>query len=127
MQKPSTPLAFIVEDDGKLITIYTQALKAAGFNVMSSMNGLEAIETLAGIEPSLVLLDLHLPGANGDKVLESIRATDRLNGTTVIVATADPLQADALNGKSDFVFLKPISFVQLRDLATRFIKVEEGS
>ncbi len=33
MPKTTAPLAFIVEDDGKLITIYTQALKAAGFNV----------------------------------------------------------------------------------------------
>ncbi len=89
------------------------------------MNGLQAIETLADIEPSLVLLDLHLPGVTGDKVLESIRATERLKETTVIVATADPLMADTLNGQGDFVFLKPISFGQLRDLAVRFHKVVE--
>ena len=125
MPTPSTPLAFIVEDDIKLVTIYTQALKAAGFDIMTAMNGLQAIEMLASIDPYLVILDLNLPGVTGDKVLESIRATERLKGTTVILATADPLKADTLSGQSDFVFLKTISFGQLRDLATRLNKVGE--
>jgi hypothetical protein len=38
----------------------------------------------------------------------------------VIVASADDRSAQALYGKASLVLLKPISFIQLRDLAGRF-------
>jgi CheY-like chemotaxis protein len=112
------PLAFIVEDDEKLITIFSRALKA-GFNVQNARDGQEAIESLARLEPAVVILDLHLPGATGDKVLAHIRSNERLKKTTVILATADPIMANSLSEQSDFVLLKPISFSQLRDLTAR--------
>jgi CheY-like chemotaxis protein len=115
----SEPLALIVEDDEKLVTIFARALKEAGFNVQKSMDGQQAIESLSNLEPAVVLLDLHLPGATGDKVLAYIRSNDRLKNTTVILATADSVMADSLSTQSDFVLLKPISFSQLRDLTAR--------
>jgi CheY-like chemotaxis protein len=113
------PLAFIVEDDEKLNTIFSQALKASGFKVQNVADGQQAIEALSNIEPVVVILDLHLPGATGDKVLAYIRADERLKKTSVILTTADPLMADSLREQSDFVLLKPISFSQLRDLTAR--------
>ena len=74
---------------------------------------------LADIAPAVVVLDLHLPGATGDKVLTRIRSDERLKKTTVILATADSVMADSLREQSDYVLLKPISFSQLRDLTTR--------
>ena len=115
----SAPLAFIVEDDEKLISIFSRALKEAGFNVENAMDGLQAIESLSHLEPAVVVLDLHLPGTTGDKVLAHIRSNQRLKNTTVILATADPIMADSLSEQSDFVLLKPISYSQLRDLTTR--------
>jgi CheY-like chemotaxis protein len=115
----SEPLAYIVEDDEKLVTIFSQALKAAGFKVRNAMDGQQAIEALSDLEPAVIVLDLHLPGATGDKVLAYIRGNERLKNTTVILTTADPLLADHLNEQSDFVLLKPISFGQLRDLTAR--------
>ena len=119
MTTSSKPLAYIVEDDEKLVTIFSQALKAADFKVRNAADGQQAIESLACLEPAVVILDLHLPGATGDKVLAYIRSTERLKKTTVILATADPIMADSLSGQSDFVLLKPISFSQLRDLTAR--------
>ena len=119
MTTTTQPLAFIVEDDEKLINIFSQAMIAAGFKIQNAMDGQKAIEALADLEPAVILLDLHLPGATGDKVLAYIRATDSLKKATVILTTADPLMADFLSTQSDFVLLKPISFNQLRDLAIR--------
>ena len=113
------PLAFIVEDDEKLATIFSRALREAGFLVRNEVDGLQAIDSLADIAPAVVVLDLHLPGATGDKVLTRIRSDERLKKTTVILATADSVMADSLREQSDYVLLKPISFSQLRDLTTR--------
>ena len=119
MTTATEPLAFIVEDDEKLSTIFSLALKEAGFKVQNAVDGQQAIESLAGLEPAVIVLDLHLPGASGDKVLAYIRSNERLKKTTVILATADQLMADSLSKQSDFVLLKPISFSQLRDLTNR--------
>ena len=119
MSSSSNPLAFVVEDDDKLATIYTQALKISDFDIESFSNGDAAIERLKVAQPFLVLLDLHLDGTSGNQVLDFIRKDERLKSMQVIVATADPLMADLVNSQSDFVLQKPVSFSQLHDLAVR--------
>ena len=113
------PLALVVEDDDKLVSIFTQALKIADFETTSVCDGREAIQLLGTIQPAVILLDLHIPGAAGDKVLAHIRQEARLKKAQVILATADPLMADMLIDQSDFILQKPVSFGQLRDLAVR--------
>jgi two-component system, OmpR family, response regulator len=119
MTSADNPLALIVEDDEKLATIFSLALKEAGFIVQHAVDGQQAIVWLAYLEPAVVVLDLHLPGMTGDKVLAYIRSNEHLKKTTVILATADQLMADSLSEQSDFILLKPISFSQLRDLTIR--------
>jgi CheY-like chemotaxis protein len=121
MKIATEPLAVIIEDDEKLVTIFSRALNDAGFKVLSVTDGQQAIESLADMEPAVVVLDLHLPGATGDKVLAHIRSSEHLRKTTVILATADTIMADSLREQSDFVLLKPISYSQLRDLSTRLL------
>jgi two-component system, OmpR family, response regulator RstA len=118
LQSPE-PLALIIEDDDKLATIFQQAMKMAGFSIRVIKNGLEAIEAVSVIVPAIVILDLNLPGANGDKVLAVIRKDERLAKTIVILATSDSLMADYLRDQCDYVLLKPVSFGQLQNLGTR--------
>lgn len=113
------PLALIIEDDRKQATIFNQALRMADFETEIIQDGQAALERLAAIVPALVVLDLHLPYVSGDDILRQIRADERLAETRVILATADPLMAESLEQESDLVLLKPISFGQLRDMATR--------
>jgi DNA-binding response OmpR family regulator len=115
----TAPLALIIEDDEKLSIIFTQALKMAGFEAQAIHDGQQAMERLSQVTPALVLLDMHLPGVSGDKILNFIRQADRLAHTRVIMATADAEMANALQDQSDLALVKPISFTQLRDLATR--------
>ncbi len=116
------PLALIVEDDEKLAVIFTQALKQAGYATEAARNGQAALDKLAGLTPALVVLDLHLPDVSGATVLQQIRREPRLAKAQVILATADAAMADALEDQSDWVLIKPVSFTQLRDLATRLQK-----
>jgi len=119
MSKPSNPLAFIIEDDDKLAAIFSRAVNLAGFDVQVIKDGQQAIQILGESVPTIVILDLHLPGATGDKVLACIRADDRLQKTIAVLATSDSLTADFLRDQCDYVLLKPVSFGQLQDLATR--------
>lgn len=112
-------LALIVEDDAKLADIFSEAVKAAGFTTMVARNGRLAIETLQSHTPALILLDLQLPELPGSQVLAHIQQEPRLQKTIVMLATADAWQAETLRADVDFVLMKPISFLQLRDLTAR--------
>ncbi len=122
----SQPLALIVEDDPKLCQIFSLTLQA-DFSIEVCQDGREALARLgsadpAAIVPDLVVLDLHLPGASGEEILHSIRADARLANTRVILSTANHLDAELLADQADVVLLKPVSPIQLRELALRLCK-----
>lgn len=116
-----TPYALILEDDITLAEIFSQALQAAGYLTSSILEGQNGLAELKHETPNLVLLDLHLPNVSGQTILNYIRSQERLARTWVIVASADSLTTESIrqNDGADFVLEKPVSFMQLRDLASR--------
>jgi DNA-binding response OmpR family regulator len=115
----TNPLALVIEDDLNLAAIFAEALQSAEFETEIIQTGRTALARLAITTPAVVLLDLHLPYVSGEEILRQIRANERLVKTQVIITTADARLAEGLQAEADLVLLKPISFNQLRDLATR--------
>jgi CheY-like chemotaxis protein len=115
----SQPLALIVEDDPAQIEIFTKALQTAGYEVHTAVDGQVAIEQLGQLLPDLILLDLHLPFIDGEKVLARIKQDERLNKTRILIASADGSFAAYLRKQVDMVLEKPVSYHQLRLLAER--------
>jgi two-component system response regulator BaeR len=122
-QTSSTPehLAFIIEDDEDQAYVFAKALDMAGYSTETIPDGTIAEQRINDAEPELVVLDLHLPGTKGDKLLRQIRSDARLGDTRVLVVTADAALAESLEDEATLVLLKPISFAQLCVLAARFI------
>ena len=112
-------LAIIVEDDLMLSTIFTEAVKQAGYVTETYNDGSQALKRFGEIVPALIVMDMHLPGVMGPDLLRSVRGRAEMDDTIVIVATADPLLGEIYQEQADFVMIKPISFGQLRDLAQR--------
>lgn len=99
----------------------------AGFDTTIEYDGQAAIEKLATIVPSVLVLDLHLPSVSGEAILRQIQGDDRFAHTRIIVASADPNWAEKLRDDVDLILEKPISFEQLRDLAIRLRPAATGS
>jgi DNA-binding response OmpR family regulator len=116
----SKPLALIIEDDTNLSKIFSLALQT-DFETEVFGDGSTAFMRMANVEPTLVILDLNLPGLQGKDILADIRATPRLVKTHVILCTADERQAELLSEVADIVMLKPVSPAQLRQIASRFL------
>ena len=112
-------LALIVEDDAGIADIYREALQSTGYTVELCRNGSAGLAWLAQAAPNLVILDLGLPDISGEKLLRHIRSDPRLAGTHVIITTGDARRAEALTTQADLVLVKPVSFNQLSDLASR--------
>ena len=114
------PIAIVIDDNEDLNAIFSSALEHAGYTVHSVYNGSTIEQLLNDILPTIITLDLHMPGISGEKVLEYIRSQPRLDKVRVIVTTADPRAADAMRIQPELVLLKPISYSQLSQLASRF-------
>ena len=114
-------LALIVEDDEDLASIFAEALRGVGFDVELVADGRTAEERLkTGVTPFLILLDMHLPHISGADLLTNvIKKDERFAKSVVIITTADARMGEAYTEQVDFVMIKPISFVQLRDLTNR--------
>lgn len=113
------PLALIVEDDEDLCEVFQQALAAAGYAAENIRDGRAALEFLEKNIPTIVILDLHLPNVSGETILQYIRSTPRMDQVRIVVTTADAAAAEFLRVQADLVLVKPISYIQLRDLTRR--------
>ena len=116
-------VALIVEDDEDLASIFAEALRGIGYEVELVADGRLAQERLKnGAPPFLILLDMHLPHVSGADLLTNlIKRDERFANTMVIITTADARMGDTYGDQVDFVLIKPISFVQLRDLTSRLM------
>ncbi len=114
------PIAMVIEDNADQNLVFTMALNKAGYSTESIRNGKDAQKRLEVVIPHVVILDLHLPDIDGDIILGQIRNDKRLAKANVILATADAVFAEALQSQAELVLLKPVSFSQLADLASRF-------
>jgi len=114
-------LAFIVEDDETLAEIFEQAVSHAGYTTHIISDGQQALDALRQEVPYLIVLDMHLPFVSGEDILKFMGAQERLKDCLVIVTSADASITSRIRDEQtvDFIMEKPVSFVQLRDLAAR--------
>jgi two-component system cell cycle response regulator DivK len=127
MEKSMSQLALVIEDDEDLASIFAEAMRGVGFDVELVADGRIAQERLTnGVPPFLILLDMHLPHISGADLLTNIiKKDERFAKTIVIITTADARMGEAYTEQVDFVMIKPISFVQLRDLTNRLKPKEQ--
>lgn len=91
----------IIEDDVSIGNLEEKALRKAGYGVSRAYSGTEALLLLSASRPDLVLLDLMLPGLDGEAVLRGIRDIPVL----VVSAKAEPDEKVKLllGGASDYI------------------------
>ena len=83
----------VVEDnaDNRLLL---QAILDGLYDVVEYENGVDALAGLAAALPDLVLLDISLPGMDGNEILARIRADEGLRRLPVIALTAHAMAGD---------------------------------
>ena len=100
----------IIDDDVHISTLLEEALKNEGYNVSKAFSGTEALFVLSQNKPSLILLDLMLPGLSGEELLPQIK------DIPVIVISAKADTADKvgllLGGAADYI-TKPFDIDEL--------------
>ena len=71
----SRPRLLVVDDDRSILTLIGTVALAEGFDVVTTVDGREALTHLRDRPADLVLVDLRMPGVSGLDTLKAIRAT----------------------------------------------------
>lgn len=84
----------VVEDHPINMKLATDLLTFNGFQVLQARDGETALQLLATQIPSLVLLDIGLPGLDGLEVFRRIKADPRMAGVPVVALTASAMKEE---------------------------------
>ena len=104
----------IVEDEAGIVRFLERGLAAHGYQPLSAGNGEDGVRMAEDEAVDLVLLDIMLPGLDGQEVLKRIRA--RRPELPILMLTArDNLQnkVSALDAGADDYLTKPFAFEEL--------------
>ena len=78
----------IVDDEEHIVELLKFNLQSAGYEVMEANNGIDALKIANENKPSLMLLDLMLPGMDGFDVCKEIKRNNEMKNTSIIMLTA---------------------------------------
>lgn len=102
----------IVDDEPDIVALVAFHLTKAGYQVSTAASGPAALDVVGREAPTLVVLDLMLPGMSGFDVLHTIRTTPSSRNTAVLMLTARRDEADRIQGLTlgaDDYLAKPFS------------------
>ena len=95
----SAPLVLLVDDEQAIRTICRVNFEGEGFSVLEANDGAEALAEIRRQRPSLVLLDVMMPGLDGWSVAERLAADERLRGVPVVFLSARAALEDRLRAQ----------------------------
>jgi two-component system KDP operon response regulator KdpE len=118
----------VVDDDPIIRKTTSMKLQAAGFRVLTAVDGSEAISIVGSQKPDIVLLDVDfppdianggLPDWDGFKLMNWLLGVSNINGSRFIIATgvdSDQFESRALAGGAAAFFRKPIDYDKLVEI-----------
>ena len=109
-------VVLIADDEPSTRLLVQTTIESDDYQVVEAGDGDEAWAMIKRHKPSLVILDIQMPGKNGLEVLGLIRSDPALKATRVIVLTAKALADDVAAGLTtgaDFYLIKPFSPLDL--------------
>lgn len=110
-------MIFCVEDDEAAANIAAYALESAGFGVKVFSEGQSFLRALQKEKPSLVLLDIMLPGGkDGISILKTMRSDTETENIPVIMTTAKGTEYDKVKGLdlgADDYLVKPFGMLEM--------------
>jgi class 3 adenylate cyclase len=78
----------VVDDDPVIRSMLTASLEASGHEVTTAKDGSEALELVRAEGFDVILLDVLMPGMNGDQVLEHLKDDPKLRHVPVVMVTS---------------------------------------
>lgn len=109
-----TERILFIDDDEALLTVVSAALEAAGFSVFTSRDGQQGLEIFHQVAPDLVILDIMMPGLDGNEVCRRIRKTSTVPILFLSAVEATESIVQGLTDGGDDYLVKPFTMAELK-------------
>ena len=110
------PRIMLAEDDPTMVTLLKTLLDMEGYQVIALTVGDDIFESVRKNQPDVLLLDVHLPHANGLDVLDQVRADDETKDLKVVMTSGLNLDDECMQHGANGFLLKPYMPDDLLDI-----------
>ena len=108
----------VVDDDDNVRRMMCVMLEAEGYATVGARDGLDALERMRDVSPSLVFVDLMMPRMDGERLIHSMRADAALSAIPIAIMSGQTHAPSALSGETRLV--KPVELDDLLSVADRY-------
>jgi DNA-binding response OmpR family regulator len=108
--------AVVIEDDDGIRALISLVLQRAGLHIVEASNGLEGIAAVREHDPSVVIVDIRMPGIDGFETTRRIREFSTAQIIVLSARVADADEIDSLEAGADVYMPKPFRPRELRAL-----------
>jgi len=110
----------IVDDNRMLLQALSEFLEEAGHETEVAADGTDALELLAHDTPDLIIMDIVMPGMNGNEVTKKIRENPKTSSIPVVAFTSQSNRGQWDDLFDDYL-IKPFGYDQLSEIIKRFL------
>lgn len=124
----TTPVALLIDDSPDVHRLLAMRLRSEGIDVVSASSGSEGLAMAQKSPPSVVLLDIDMPGMDGFEVLRALKDNDTTQHIPVIMLSGMHSSHDKVTafdlGAADFI-TKPFDVTELRVRVRSALRVSQ--
>ena len=128
LMRNATKKILIVDSDDAFRTSLGAFIKGLGHEVFEGATGPEAIDKASTIHPDLIMMEVRLPGMNGDEVTARLKRNRSTRNIPVVINTGWTTACNveerinrALNAGAEEILYKPFQFPMLRDVLRTYL------
>jgi CheY-like chemotaxis protein len=112
---PNASITVLVADDNEVAQrLCRRVLEKAGYTVMIAVDGLQAVEFALATRPSMILMDVAMPGIDGIEAMKRIKAA--IPSQPIVIASAHSMASDHerfMAAGADDILSKPFRLADL--------------
>ena len=115
----------LVDDDDRQLAVAEDCFRREQVEIITAEDGLQAVTVIRMETPDLVLMDLYMPGGDGDLACREIKHDVNLKSTPIIMMTEGAAPEDVercFAAGCDDVIHKPLTRATLLDVSKRLVK-----
>jgi DNA-binding response OmpR family regulator len=116
----------VIDDDPAVCDLMTRSLTKEGFVVVCAEDGRKGLELAKQIKPTIITLDVMMPGMDGWAVLSALKNDPELATIPVIMLTVVDDKNIGFSLGADEYFTKPIDWTRLGAVLQKYRKPTDG-
>ena len=118
----------LAEDNDTNMMVTNDFLEAHGYQVITAVNGVDAIKAAQSYKPDLILMDIQMPGMNGLEAIKRLRKISGFESVPIIALTALAMPNDrerCIEAGMDEYISKPVNLRGLVKLIQNYLSLRE--